>query len=50
MKKVFIAGGVSYNLMIYIDKFPRPETQTLFSQNIHETVGSSGAGKALNLN
>ncbi|MCP4711451.1 MAG: carbohydrate kinase family protein [Planctomycetes bacterium] len=50
MKKVFIAGDVSYNLMIYIDKFPRPETQTLFSQGLHETVGSAGAGKALNLN
>lgn len=49
MKDIFIVGGVSYNLMIYLDAFPAPIPQTIFSQGYHETIGSTGAGKALNL-
>jgi acarbose 7IV-phosphotransferase len=49
MKKVLVIGGLSYNLMLYVDQFPQPEPQTVFSKGFHETVGSTGAGKALNL-
>ena len=49
MKNILVLGGVSYNMMIYLGAFPQPEPQTVFSQGFHETVGSTGAGKALNL-
>jgi len=35
--------------MIYLSRFPERRSQTLFSRAYHETVGESGAGKALNL-
>jgi sugar/nucleoside kinase (ribokinase family) len=35
--------------MIYVDTFPAPVPQTLFPRRFHETIGSTGAGKALNL-
>jgi acarbose 7IV-phosphotransferase len=50
MQKVLVVGGVSYNSMIYLDRFPQPVPQTVFSKGFHETVGSTGSGKALNLN
>lgn len=34
--------------MVYVDALPQPTEQTLFPQRVHTTVGSSGAGKALN--
>ena len=49
MPGVLVLGGVSYNLMIYLDAFPAPAPQTVASRGFHETVGSTGAGKALNL-
>jgi sugar/nucleoside kinase (ribokinase family) len=49
MKRVLVLGGVSYNTMIYVDSFPQPEPQTVFSKRLHDTVGSTGSGKALNL-
>ncbi|MCP4423627.1 MAG: carbohydrate kinase family protein [Chloroflexi bacterium] len=49
MKNILVLGGVSYNTMIYLEQFPPPQPQTVFSQGFHETVGSTGAGKALNL-
>ena len=41
-------GGIAWNTMIYVDEFPEPLPQTIFSTGSHTTVGSSGAGKALN--
>lgn len=35
--------------MVYVDEFPPPVADTVFARGMHETVGSSGAGKALNL-
>ena len=35
--------------MVYVDNLPQPVPQTVFSKRFHETVGSTGAGKALNL-
>ena len=50
MKKVFIIGGVSYDTILYMDSFPKPEPQTLYSNHYNETIGSTGSGKALALN
>jgi sugar/nucleoside kinase (ribokinase family) len=49
MKKVFVAGDVTFNSLIYLDQFPQPKPQTVFSAGFHETVGGTAAGKALNL-
>ncbi len=47
--RAVILGGVAWNTMVYLDRFPHAEPQTVFARGMHETVGSSGAGKALNL-
>lgn len=47
--KVLVVAGVSWNTMVYVDAFPRPVEQTIFAHRFHDTVGSSGAGKALNV-
>ena len=44
MKRVLVLGGVSYNTMIYVERFPQPEPQTVFSRRLHDTVGSTGTG------
>lgn len=49
MKNILVLGGVSWNMMIHLAEFPAPHSQTIFSHNHHETAGSTGAGKALNL-
>ena len=49
MTRALILGGVSWNTMLYMDEFPEPVPHTAFASGIYETVGSSGAGKALNL-
>ncbi|MGD9101685.1 MAG: carbohydrate kinase family protein [Anaerolineae bacterium] len=48
-KKTLVLGSVSFNTLIYLDEFPQPKSQTVFSKGFHETLGGSGAGKALNL-
>lgn len=47
--RAVMLGGVAWNTMIYVDEFPAPKPGTVFTRGYHETVGSSGAGKALNL-
>lgn len=47
--KALILGGASWNHMVYLDALPDARPQTIFARASHETVGSSGAGKALNL-
>lgn len=47
--KVLVLGGASYNGMIYLDDFPEAKSHTILSKGYHETIGSTGAGKALNL-
>jgi acarbose 7IV-phosphotransferase len=49
MPRALVIGGVSFNMMVYVDAFPQPIPQTIFSNEFHETIGSTGAGKALNL-
>ena len=47
---VFVAGGCSWDSIVYLDAFPGPsETETHFARDFQETLGSSGSGKALNL-
>lgn len=49
MTRVFVAGDITYNSLIYLDRLPDPVPQTVFSKYYHETVGGTAAGKALNL-
>lgn len=49
MKKVFIAGGVSVDSIIYLNEFPEPVPQTIHQCVFNEAVGSTGSGKALNM-
>ena len=47
--EALILGGVAWNTMVYVDAFPEPRPQTVLARGSNETVGSSGAGKAMNL-
>ncbi len=50
MKKILVVGGVSIDTIIHLDRLPEGVPQTLFAKATHQAVGSTGAGKALNLN
>ena len=50
MKKVLVIGGTTFDSIVYLDKLPQGQPQTLFASSpLNETLGSTGAGKALNL-
>lgn len=49
MEKVLVIGGTSYDSIITLNKLPEPLPQTIHYAPFHETLGSTGAGKALNL-
>ena len=49
MKKVLIIGGTTFDSIIYLKNLPYPEPQTIHYAPFNETLGSTGAGKALNL-
>src|SRR5689334_495920 len=49
MKKVLIIGGTTYDTVIYLRDLPQPVPQTIHQADFNETLGSTGAGKALNL-
>lgn len=44
-----IIGGISWDTVIRVAELPASRPQTLFAQAAWESVGSTGAGKALNL-
>jgi sugar/nucleoside kinase (ribokinase family) len=46
---VLVVGGVSWDTIVRVDRFPEPRPQTVFARGARETVGSTGAGKAMNL-
>lgn len=50
MPNALIVGGATWDTIIHLDRLPEPRPGTLFSRESYETVGSTGAGKALNLN
>ena len=47
--KALILGGVAWNTMVYRDELPSGAPGTIFVDKAIDTVGSSGAGKAMNL-
>ena len=47
--RVVIFGAASWNTMIRVERFPDAAPGSIFPPGWHETVGSSGAGKAMNL-
>ncbi len=49
MKKIFNIGGASYNSIINLDEFPEPIPKTIHHCEFKETVGNTGAGKAITL-
>ncbi len=49
MKSIFIIGGASYNSVITLDEFPKAIPQTIHNCHFNETIGNTGAGKALTL-
>jgi sugar/nucleoside kinase (ribokinase family) len=42
-------GAASWNTMIRVEAFPPAQPASIFPPSWHETIGSSGAGKAMNL-
>ncbi len=49
LESVFLAGGTSYNAVITLEDFPERKPQTIHHCNYDETIGNTGAGKALTL-
>ncbi len=50
LTKILVMGGVTYDELVYLETLPPPISNTVFSHRYHETIGGTGAGKALNLN
>ncbi|MFE2756488.1 carbohydrate kinase family protein [Actinosynnema sp. NPDC059335] len=49
MPKVFVAGPVSWNRLVLLDRLPHPRPHTTFAHGHRTAVGGTSAGKALNL-
>ena len=49
VRHALVLGGIAWNRMIHVDHFPDPVPATIFPNRSIEAVGSSGAGKAMNL-
>ncbi|MFD0202416.1 MULTISPECIES: carbohydrate kinase family protein [Saccharothrix] len=47
--KVFVAGPVSWNRLVVLDRLPEARPHTVFAAGHRTTVGGTSAGKALNL-
>ena len=47
--KIFIAGGVSFDTVIHLERFPEPRQATLYARESYTAVGATSSGKALNL-
>ena len=45
---ILVIGGVSFDTIVHINHLPNGESQTMFGSD-YQTIGSTGAGKALNL-
>ncbi len=49
MPKVFVAGPVSWNRLVKLDRLPEPRPHTVFARGHRAVLGGTSAGKALNL-
>ncbi|WP_054052429.1 carbohydrate kinase family protein [Alloactinosynnema sp. L-07] len=47
--KVFVAGPVSWNRLVFLDRLPEARPHTVFASGHRMAVGGTSAGKALNL-
>jgi acarbose 7IV-phosphotransferase len=47
--RVFVLGGLSFDTIVYLDVLPPPVPHMVTASRFHETIGETGAGKALNL-
>ncbi len=48
--RIFSAGGLTFDTLIFLDKLPQPIPQTIFAKGSETLIGGTGAGKALALN
>lgn len=48
-RRAVVCGGIAWNRKIHLDRFPDPVPATIFPIETIDAVGSSGAGKAMNL-
>lgn len=48
-RPIVIIGGASVDNIIHLDRLPSPQSQTIWPRESYRAVGSTGAGKALNL-
>lgn len=48
-KNIFVCDGVSYNAIITLPDFFEPKPQTIHSCVYNETIGNTGASKALTI-
>lgn len=46
---LLILSGASFDSIVYLDAFPKPEPRTIHQCRFSENVGSTGVGKAANL-
>lgn len=49
MEKVFIIGGTTFDHIVYLEELPGIIPKTIHEAPFQEGIGSTGAGKALNL-
>ncbi len=49
VKRILVTGGLSWDSILHLGELPDPWPQTVFSRSFHESIGSTGAGKAMNL-
>jgi sugar/nucleoside kinase (ribokinase family) len=49
MANVFVAGPVSWNQLVYLDRLPEPRPHTVFARRHLQALGGTSAGKSLNL-
>jgi sugar/nucleoside kinase (ribokinase family) len=47
--RVLVVGGASWDTVVHVDQLPDSRSRTVLATSSYETVGSTGAGKALNL-
>jgi len=48
-KPILVIGGASWDTIVHLPTLPEPRPQTLWPEASYRTLGSTGAGKSLNL-